>query len=1081
MKILELRFKNLNSLYGQWSIDFTAPPYSTDGIFAITGPTGAGKSTILDAICLALYGATPRLSKITRSGNEIMSRQTGECFAEVTFESRGETYRCHWSQRRARRKPDGNLLDSRHEISDAVSGRIIEARKRDVARVIEEKTGMDFDRFTRSILLAQGGFDTFLRADPDQRAPILEQITGTEIYSDISKKVHERHRRERENLVLLKAEIGGMTILTETQKRELSAQMAEMEKSETAVIAKHQKIGQAMEWLQGIASLRTEIEAISGESEALTRKMETFGPERERLHHAQRAAELESRWVLVSSKREAQRSDLKSFEEEETRLPQATLFLAEKEEAREIARSAVLQAKREQKAETEQIKSVRALDLQMAEKEKALKGAQSECGRIETELFQKKKELKCARENENAASVELKEIQQYLSANAEDELLITQFTGIKEKANHFASAAEGISGRKSAVHKREKEAEDCAQAHERQQAFLARIKKESDRSRQRVIDAEKKLGDHLGDRLLREYRAERDTLYREMVFRKKISSLEAERKLLEDGKQCPLCGAREHPFAEGNVPEIDEIQKRINGLSEFIDEAEGLEDEIKAFKAKQDETASSLAGAEKQADQALQKKEASLTDLKRMKDELAVAAERFSRVKDEILCDIRPFGITQLDGYDIQALLTPLHGRLQRWKGAQQEMNQMENRKKDLSFEIKALNDLIQTLSRSLKEKQDTGEVLMKEHRQLSLDREKMYGAKNPDEEEARLEARVIQAENQERTAEDAQHQAKEKLGEIKTRIDALNESISRRTPDLEAAEKGFREAREKAGFMNEHDFLECLIPANQRNELEQRAKTLDDLNADIRTRKKDRETRLARELEKNITETPLEVLTREKKTHEEALKRIAEEIGGIKQRLSENNAAEARIREKRRLIALQEKECSKWEKLHALIGSADGKKYRNFAQGLTFQLMVSHANRQLRKMTDRYLLVRDDVQPLVLNVIDNYQAGEQRSTQNLSGGESFIVSLSLALGLSKMASHRVRVDSLFLDEGFGTLDEEALETALETLAGLRQDGKLIGIISHVPALKERIGTQIDVVPVSGGKSVFTGPGCTMI
>ncbi len=104
-------------------------------------------------------------------------------------------------------------------------------------------------------------------------------------------------------------------------------------------------------------------------------------------------------------------------------------------------------------------------------------------------------------------------------------------------------------------------------------------------------------------------------------------------------------------------------------------------------------------------------------------------------------------------------------------------------------------------------------------------------------------------------------------------------------------------------------------------------------------------------------------------------------------------------------------------------------------------------------------------MQPLELNVIDNYQAGEIRSTKNLSGGESFIVSLALALGLSQMASRNVRVDSLFLDEGFGTLDEDALETALETLAGLRQDGKLIGVISHVAALKERIGTQIEVIP----------------
>ena len=149
MKILELRFKNLNSLYGEWEIDFTTPEYTSNGIFAITGPTGAGKSTILDAICLALYGATPRLGKITKSSNQLMSQQTAECFAEVTFESQAGKFRCHWSQQKARRKVDGNLGESKHEIVEVETGQILESKKRDVANVIEEKTGMDFERFTR--------------------------------------------------------------------------------------------------------------------------------------------------------------------------------------------------------------------------------------------------------------------------------------------------------------------------------------------------------------------------------------------------------------------------------------------------------------------------------------------------------------------------------------------------------------------------------------------------------------------------------------------------------------------------------------------------------------------------------------------------------------------------------------------------------------------------------------------------------------------------------------------------------------------------------------------------------------------
>ena len=168
MKILELRFKNLNSLYGEWHIDFTTPDYSANGIFAIIGPTGAGKSTILDAICLALYGATPRLGKITKNSNQLMSRQTADCFSEVTFESQAGIFRCHWSQQKARKKIDGNLGESKHEIVEANSGILLESKKRDVAHVIEEKTGMDFERFTRSILLAQGGFSAFLTASPDE-------------------------------------------------------------------------------------------------------------------------------------------------------------------------------------------------------------------------------------------------------------------------------------------------------------------------------------------------------------------------------------------------------------------------------------------------------------------------------------------------------------------------------------------------------------------------------------------------------------------------------------------------------------------------------------------------------------------------------------------------------------------------------------------------------------------------------------------------------------------------------------------------------------------------------------------------
>ena len=190
---------------------------------------------------------------------------------------------------------------------------------------------------------------------------------------------------------------------------------------------------------------------------------------------------------------------------------------------------------------------------------------------------------------------------------------------------------------------------------------------------------------------------------------------------------------------------------------------------------------------------------------------------------------------------------------------------------------------------------------------------------------------------------------------------------------------------------------------------------------------------------------------------------------------------ARERLAAQQQAIAKQAAETRRWQNLHELIGAADGKKYRNYAQSLTFASVIAQANRQLVQLSDRYLLTADPARPLELNIIDNYQGGETRSAKNLSGGESFIVSLALALGLAQMSGENMQIDTLFLDEGFGTLDEETLDSALETLAQLRTHGKHIGIISHVAALTERIATRIQITPQNGGNSIISGPGCRRV
>ena len=464
---------------------------------------------------------------------------------------------------------------------------------------------------------------------------------------------------------------------------------------------------------------------------------------------------------------------------------------------------------------------------------------------------------------------------------------------------------------------------------------------------------------------------------------------------------------------------------------------------------------------------------------------MALSAEGLEKLRGDCLRlqsllenRLQPLGISEIPEGDLLSLAGSLRERLKSWQEKVREKTEIEKKIGLLESDLKWLDGTLETLTRALDEKKKRLETLLNEYDRLLDERKELYGEKDPDGEEHRLKDALEAAGEAEKKARDLRDGLKERADGAKSRVESLNRIILRRQPEVNRAEAAFSAGLSAAGFEGEEEFLEARLEAEQRNALSAGKKDLEDRRTALAARRTDRERKLAEERARQVTDEPLEVLENRFRECEDALKTLREEVSGLRHRLNENAAARERVKEKKAALEAQGRECRRWDSLHELIGSADGKKYRNFAQGLTFDMMIGQANRQLQKMSDRYLLVRDREQPLELNVVDGYQAGEIRSTKNLSGGESFIVSLALALGLSSMASRNVRVDSLFLDEGFGTLDEEALDTALETLAGLQQDGKLIGVISHVPALKERISARIEVVPRTGGRSRITGPGC---
>ena len=1080
MRILELSFKNLNSLYGRWKIDFTAPEYIENGIFSITGPTGAGKSTILDAMCLALYGRTPRLERVNKTNNEIMSRQTAECFAEVVFETHSGKYRCHWSQSKARKKVDGALQDAQHEIAHADSGEIIESKKSLTANVIQEKTGMDFERFTRSMLLAQGSFSAFLQAKADDRAPILEDITGTGIYSDISMLVHEKNKEEAEKLKILNAGTSEIKIMTDEEEQGIKQNVADKQANEAVLLEEKKKHEVSIKWLEDVDALKKDIEKFNADLAVAEESILKSEPEKEKLIKAEKSSELDGEYKLLCRTRTDLKTDAVSLEVYEKKIPLIKAEVLEKEENLKKTEESLKKAKEKRKILAPVIQKTRDLDVKISENEKQLFESKKELVSINEKKAENNEALK--KKNKELANIvtDIKDSEEYLSNNKSDHILVSEFTGIKGLIDNISDLYKENRSKNQELESINKKQKNILNEMQECLNKINEIKERDAKNKKDKADKVVERETILDGRLLREYAEKKETLLRERSFIEIIANFEAERNKLSDGTECPLCGSKEHPFAVGNVPEMDETDKKIEIINNIIKNVEKIEQKIKDFDEKEKDLRNKLNRLDIDLSK-IQNEDKNLKEkIELINESLEDNKSKLESINIKVLSALKPLNIFEITQNNLNDVTASLKKRLEDWKVNLEKTNNAKELIDKINSEIRVLNSTSKNYDESSFNITDKIYKYESEGKRLKDERFALFEDKKADDEERRINEYIDEKETEEKRYKSALDEVVKKFNDQMNKVDSLTESIIKRKKELEILESEFAFKINSYGFSDEKNYLSNVLSLDERNNIRAAIKKIEDEKAEIFTTLNDRKGRLDVELAKNLTSNPLEEHKILLDNLEKKLQEIKEQIGGLKQILTENSIAKERFREKKNQIESQEKECWRWANLHALIGSADGKKFRNFAQGITFEIMVSNANKQLGKMSNRYLLVRDKSEPLELNVIDNFQAGEVRSTKNLSGGESFIVSLSLALGLSKMSSQKVRVDSLFLDEGFGTLDEEALDIALEALGGLHQEGKLIGVISHVSALKERIGTQISIEPASGGRSIIKGSGCSL-
>lgn len=981
MKILAIRGRNLASLEGDFEIDFTVEPLLSAGIFAISGPTGAGKSTLLDTMCLALFARTPRTDqakennvKLQDVSNEQLSqsdprfllrRGTSSGFAEVDFMAlNGHRYRTRWSVARARDKENGRLQNPRLALYNLDKEEEEQGTRSDLQARIIDLIGLTFEQFTRSVLLAQNDFSTFLKAEQGEKASLLEKLTGTELYSAISRQIFERNARAKEAFDLIQTRIQGIELLTDEEENDLRIRLAGTEKE-----------------LQRVEKAKAEQQA---------------------LQEAVRSIEQQ---ITIRQRQQKEAAD---------KLVHATELLTVARHEYEKGVEEQQQSEARFKSLQQEILQARKLDIQLDAAIRDLSHSEQQLKNVTLRKGEAEKKYQAAILRQKLGMEEIARLTAWRERYKEKESIAEQLSALLLHLDAASAARSGVEAANRSIEMLRQE----VVALNKQLAGLQQTSANKQQALKQAEEDYRSLEEKLKavdasalDKQIEKLRQEREQLLIEQARLEASGNIKDLRGRLQDGQPCPVCGSTHHPFVnQAPVAPVSTLTLQLQDLSNKKETYIAHTRHLARLQQQLLQLHKELADSEAACKDMIGKQQLSVS---RQEREETIVKEQSVQLTQSLSAADLLFGNGEWQKAWLrnpETFRKTLTDFARQWHENTEKLHQLERQESAQKAECESLASFLPSLEKQAEESGQLHEKNRAAFSSLQAERKKLLNG---------------------RSADSVEQEYIRRMEELKERLKKLSATQT-----------------EQSGIADQ-----------TRGIADQIAKDLTEASADLLRRKAALDKWTADYLDSSGGE-PLEVI----------LSRYTQEKTELAFRLRTQTENKAKVSGLQEELNVRRTESERWAKLNELAGSADGAKFRRIAQGYTLDILLNYANVQLRELTRRYRLERVP-ETLALQVIDRDMCDEVRTVHSLSGGESFLVSLALALGLSSLSSNRMRVESLFIDEGFGSLDAETLRVAMDALESLRTQGRKIGVISHVQEMTERIPVCICVNRAGNGRS----------